>query len=184
VADLLADDPDALDKIRADLVKADADRAGRRGTLDYDTAAPHDGLSAANTGWWLVDAVFKALGLDSYLRRQRRERGWLIDVAAACRLLVAQRVVDPGSKRRAVLTGPGLLEGPNVELAHVYQALDHLALLAGKVQGKARRMVDQTSKPAHQVVFYDVTNYFFAIDQADADCRVSPSCRGLCLVGL
>jgi len=167
LTDLQAQNPQALDQLRERAKQMTTERASRKGMVAYDTAQRSDRALAANTGWLLVEAAWKALGLDAYLRRQTRSSGWEIDVEAVARLLVAQRIIRPGSKKAAVESAGGLFGATEVDLGQAYRALDHLSDLALKIQAKAHRAAGP--KSVGPMVFYDVTNYFFATDQPDRD---------------
>jgi transposase len=81
------------------------------------------------------------------------------------RLLVASRLMWPGSKRAAVAKAGRMRDAPTPSLPTVYKALDPIARLALPIQTRARRAVAGGERLS--CVFYDVTNYFFEIDQAD-----------------
>ena len=168
---LQASDPEVLDKLRVEAALANKEAAQRSGLIHYDTSEPNDGQLASNYGWWLIETVWRHLGLGTYLKQVQRERAWQIDVEAICRVLVASRVVWPGSKRAAIAKADQLLLGPKIDLAQTYQALDHLAELSERIQAKTRRaLTTNTSRGlTDRVVFYDVTNYFFTTDLPDTD---------------
>jgi hypothetical protein len=177
VSALAAADPGWRAKADARARELTAAKESTRGLIAYDTAEPADPEGALNIGWWLVEAAWKRLGLDSWLRRQRREKGWDTDVEAIARVLVASRVLWPGSKRAAVAKAPKLAFAPGIELGETYRALDHIADVALRLQTRARRSL---AGPGEElgVVFYDVTNYFFHIDHPDPDPTGKHAARG------
>jgi hypothetical protein len=121
---------------------------------------------ALNTGWWLIDAQLQALGAKQVLQDSCRQHGWLIDSFQILRALVAGRVIDPASKKATIEHLPSMCLAPEVDLDTTYRALDHIAEVSLALQAAAARQV----RPAGQnleVVFYDVTNYFFTVDQND-----------------
>jgi hypothetical protein len=177
VADLEAADPAWRTKADTKAAALSAEKAASRGTVAYDLAAPADPAGALNVGWWLIDAAWEALGLDGWLGRLRREGAWGQDVAGTLRLLSASRAMWPGSKRAAVAKAGQLMGAPDVALATVYKALDHVAEAAVKLQTRARRAVAGSGERL-ECVFYDVTNYFFEIDQPDPACGGHDPGRG------
>jgi transposase len=89
------------------------------------------------------------------------------EVARILSLLVCSRVVWPCSKKAAVERATQLLGGPaNMDLTRVYRALDQIAAMAVPLQQAASTGLGR-SKTALSTVDYDVTNYFFHIDQND-----------------
>jgi transposase len=174
---LLAADPDALDKLRQEAKRLTAQRQAKRGTISYDTALASDGAAALNLGWWLAEAMLGRLGVERAVKTAGRRAGWGDDVARVLSLLVCSRVVWPCSKKAAVERAPGLLGGPEVDLARVYPALDHIAALTVALQQAASTGLGR-SKTSLATVDYDVTNYFFHIDHEDADPPGKTASRG------
>jgi hypothetical protein len=169
---LVAADPDALDTLKAQARELTAqrrtERQSRRGTIAYDTSTASDGTAIMNAGWWLAEAVLDRLGITRAVKTASKRAGWDIDVAGILSLLVCSRVVWPCSKKATVERAGHLLGGPEVDLAQVYQALDRIAVLALDLQQAASTGLGR-SKTALGTVDYDVTNYFFHIDQDDPD---------------
>ena len=165
---LLAADPQALDKLKQQARDRTVQRLASRGTISYDTALPSDGASGLNAGWWLAEAMLARLGVERAVRAAGRRAGWGADVAQILSLLVCSRVVWPCSKKAAVERAAHLLGGPEVDLARVYPALDHIADLTVTLQQAASTGVGRP-KAALATVDYDVTNYFFHIDSDDDD---------------
>jgi hypothetical protein len=175
---LAAREPGVLERLRAEAARTTADRESRRGRIAYDTAEPSDGRTGLNVGWLLVDAVMGRLGITTAARRRTRLERWRIDTAALLSLLVASRVMWPGSKLKAWERQADLFAGPRVsDLAHVYQGLDHIAAMTVELQQAAWRGLGRPDECLAQVD-YDVTNYFFHIDQNDPDPQGADAPRG------
>ena len=167
VSHLAADDADWRAKAEARVVELTAARQSTRGIVAYDLGEPADPAGVLNAGWLLADAGFDQLGLSSWLRRRGRELGWTVDVESILRFLVVSRLVWPGSKRATVANADRLWAGPGVSLDRVYRALDYLCDQSVRIQSRARAALAGHGEKL-QCVFYDVTNYFFEIDQPDA----------------
>ena len=167
VSQLQAADNGWRAKAEARAVELTAAKSTTRGRLVYDLAEPAGPIGAVNAGWLLADAGFGQLGLSSWLRRRRRDKGWAVDVEAVLRLLVTSRIVWPGSKRATVAKADRLWAGPVVSLEETYRALDHLCAESARIQARARAALAGLGEEL-QCVFYDVTNYFFEIDRPDA----------------
>ncbi|MDR1152702.1 MAG: IS1634 family transposase [Bifidobacteriaceae bacterium] len=177
VLELEAADPGWRAKGEARAAELTAQKDSFRGVVAYDLCAPAGRVGALNVGWLLADAAFDRLGLGPWLRRRRRDKGWGQDVAEVLRLLVVSRVVWPGSKRAAVVNASRLWDGPRVSLDTVYKALDHLCEEAARIQTRARAAVAGDGERL-ECVYYDVTNYFFEIDQPDAPGQGHDPARG------
>ena len=166
---LVAADPDALVKLKTRAKELTAQRQARRGTITFDTALPSDGVAALNVGWWLAEAVLDRLGVERAAKTFAKQAGADAGVAQFLSMLVCSRVVWPCSKKAAVERAPLLLGGPtNLDLTRVYRALDQIAAMTIPLQ-QAASMGLGRSKASLTTVDYDVTNYFFHIDDADPD---------------
>lgn len=174
---LLATDPDALAGLRQRAKDLTVARQARRGTISYDTTLPSDGAAALNAGWWLPAAVLHRLGVERVVKAAGKRAGWDIDIANILGLLVCSRVVWPCSKKATTERASGLLGAPQVELAHVYQALDRIADLAVTLQQTASTGLGRLHTSLG-TVDYDVTNYFFHIDSDDPDPQGKTAPRG------
>jgi hypothetical protein len=166
VADLEAADPGWRAKADARARELAAARTPATATLTVDLAARADPAGALNLGWQLAGAVWDLTGLGPWLDRRRRDAGWGVDVAGILQALVACQIVWPSSKRAAVASLGRMLAAPDVPLAHAYRALDLIAEVSAVMQARARRALAGGGEQL-DCVFYDVTNYFFAIDQDD-----------------
>lgn len=176
---LLAEDPDALAKLKARAKDLTAQRQARRGTITFDTTVASDGALGLNAGWWLAEAVLDRLGAGKTARTFAKKTGAdASELARILSLLVCSRVVWPCSKKAAVERAPQLLGGPtNLELTRVYRALDQIAAMALPLQQAASTGLGR-AKSSLGTVDYDVTNYFFHIDQDDEDPQGKTAPRG------
>ncbi len=123
-----------------------------------------------NYGYKYLESVYEMLGIPEFIRQYEnsgRFRGKYC-LEEIFRLLVLLRLLAPDSKR-ASAQRQGAFYGwePQIELPHVYRALDHMSEFAVELQqyldGRVKEMIGRDLKYA----FYDVTNYFFEIDYPD-----------------
>ena len=116
-----------------------------------------------NADWWLAEAVVAGLVVERVVKKA----GANGEVGRILSLLVCLRVVWPCSKKATVERVTHLLGGPaTMDLTRVYRGLAHIAGLAVELQQAASTGLGR-STTALGTVDYDVTNYFFLIDQAD-----------------
>ena len=176
---LVAEDPDALARLKARAKELTVQRQARKGTITFDTTVASDGAVGLNVGWWLAEAVLERLGAEKTVKAFTKSTGADAgEVARILSLLVCSRVVWPCSKKAAVERATRLLGGPpNMDLTRVYWALDQIAAMAVPLQQAASTGLGR-SKSALGTVDYDVTNYFFHIDQDDEDPQGKTAPRG------
>ena len=113
--------------------------------------------------WWL-----DALGVEAAVRNGMRGRRVGYDPNAALRLLVCERLLDPGSKRAAWEARDSHFFRAELSDDDVYRALDELDRLSDRIVGACNRSIAANSGRDESLVYYDVTNYFFECDP-DAD---------------
>lgn len=120
-----------------------------------------------NLGFAALSCVYYDLGLDDFFKNRQRHKGFGYSVDAIIRLLTFGRILHPSSKKAAWESKGSYFESFVFTLDDTYRALTHaatlkdalLAHLNSKVMGLYGRDTD--------LVYYDVTNYYFEIDDAD-----------------
>ena len=121
-----------------------------------------------NIGIAVPLAYYNLLGVEATIRNACRGRRLGFDCNAAMRLLVADRLFDRGSKLSAWGSRGKWFFEAKLSDDDVYRALDVLADAKGPVIARMNRAMAESGlrAPAGNV-FYDVTNYYFEIDDPD-----------------
>lgn len=91
------------------------------------------------------------------------------DANAVMRLLTVERIIDPGSKKGAWENRGRHFFRCEFSLEDTYRALDVLCGCRDKVVSAINRSVDKMGIRDTACVFYDVTNYYFEVDDADGE---------------
>ncbi|HEM6273205.1 TPA: IS1634 family transposase, partial [Streptococcus suis] len=94
-----------------------------------------------------------------------------MDLDETVKLLIFQRILNPGSKYKTFYHQASLFGNWNVPYNSVYRSLDILNTLQSEIQQHLHQEVSQLTNRTGTLVFYDVTNYFFEIDVPDEDIR-------------
>ena len=125
-----------------------------------------------NYGYKFLEAVYKALGIDDFIRKYTKEKGLKCAYSPdkIFKLLVFMRILTPTSKR-ASFKMKNEMYGMNTEfeLSDVYRALDLFADFSAELQKELNGSVKRLIGRELSYAFYDVTNYFFQIDFPDAE---------------
>ena len=121
-----------------------------------------------NIGVAVPLSYYNLLGVEPTIRNACRGRRLRFDCNAAMRLLVADRLFDRGSKLSAwERRGKWFFESKLTD-DDVYRALDVLAAAKGPVIARMNKAMAQSGLRAPGGnVFYDVTNYYFEVDDPD-----------------
>ena len=96
-----------------------------------------------------------------------RGSGAEYDLNAVLRLLVCERVVEPGSKLAAWGNRGRYFFRADFSEDDVYRALDELAAARGPVVSAMNRSIAAAGMRDLSCVYYDVTNYYFEADGED-----------------
>lgn len=124
-------------------------------------------------GYLFLQKVFYDLGIDKTCQRIQKKYRFQSDLGEILRNLVYARILDPGSKRSSLEYAQGLLEPPTYELHDIYRALDILQKESSFIQASlynGNRKMHDTS-----VLYYDCTNFFFEMEEANGICQYGKS---------
>jgi len=118
---------------------------------------------------YALDQLWKRFGLQQFFQRHLRERAFQIPVERALFAMVAQRALAPASKLSLVeqwikeeVLIPG---GSDLQVHHLYRALDFLALHLKEVEGALyHQLVDLFSLDV-SLIFFDTTSVYFETDE-------------------
>ena len=119
----------------------------------------------------ILDPVFNALGLGALLASVKHASKIRYDLAGIVRLLVYGRLLEPASKC-ATMSQNGKWLVPVVSSTNGDNVYDALTVLEENRRQVLRRMntcVTRGTGRTAGTVFYDVTNFFFEIEDADPD---------------
>jgi transposase len=151
--------------------------SAKRVTVTIDTAAELERGAAnrKNYGHVVFSKVYHELEIDRFLKNARRHKNFRFNTDAIMRLLLFSRLLYPGSKRAAELGKERFFDGFKFSLDDVYGALTHFSLIGGALQQHLHEKVAERYGRDTNLVYYDVTNYYFEIDKQDELRKKGPS---------
>ena len=136
-------------------------------TLDMQEKLTLDGVYHKNYGYLVYSKLYHELEIDRFLDNARRHKKFRFNSEAIMRLLIYTRLLHPGSKREAFLNKNQFFENFNFSLDDVYHALDHFHEISEQLQKHLHQKVVEQYNRKTDLVYYDVTNYYFEIDKQD-----------------
>ena len=122
-----------------------------------------------NAGCAAALAVCSGLGIEAVLRNRSRGRAFSFDLSAVMRLLVVERILEPGSKRAAWERRGRHFFRCDLSLDDVYRGMDELAAARDSVVAAMNRAIASSGGRDASSVYYDVTNYYFECDPDGPD---------------
>ena len=120
-----------------------------------------------NAGYLFLQKIFYELGLDRICSEISDARDFQFDLTDILAKMLYSRIIHPSSKRSSFSHSLNDLESPKHDLHQVYRALDVLAensdFIQSAVYSNSKKLKDRNTS----VLYYDCTNYFFEIEEAD-----------------
>lgn len=145
-------------------------------TLDMEEIIDRSGSNRKNYGHIIFSKIYHNLNIDWFLKNARRHENFRFNTDAIMRLLVFSRLLFPCSKRASVLNKDLFFDAFNFSLDDVYDALTHFNNIAISLKKHLHQMVSEQYGRDTELVYYDVTNYYFEIDKQD-DFRKNGPCK-------
>jgi transposase len=175
--------PDYLERLRAsfkagmpmikeleDLGGTGTDSKNVKITFDKtdDAAAFSD---PKNIGYFLLDGLYDQLGIYDVLNLKKSRSKITYDLNGITRLLLFGRVLNPGSKCATWKSNGDYLFriASSDKLIEVYRALSVLDEKSEAIQLRTNTRIKNSIGRDTDICFYDVTNYWFEIDDNDGD---------------
>ena len=124
----------------------------------------------------LLHGLFYRLGLDSICDKLREKGKFQYDICDILKKLVYGRILFPDSKLGTWEQSQSFIEKPDFQLEDIYKALSVFARESDLIQSQLYHNSKKISTRNTQVIYYDCTNYYFEIEQADKEaeeCRDS-----------
>lgn len=129
-------------------------------------------IDLKNFGYLFLESLYNELGISDVLRRAKSESKIEYDLNGITKLLVMDRILHPSSKKRAFEQRNDYLFPITTceDINQVYKALDVLDQKSKAIQTRMNSKIKQSSIGRQEdLLFYDVTNYFFETMYGDDD---------------
>lgn len=119
-----------------------------------------------NGGYLFLQKIYYELGLDYICKKiAKKHKPLRYDLNGILSMLVYTRILYPGSKRSSLEDAGKFFEQPECTLGQVYRALSLLAEEFNEIQADVYKRSLKLVKRNTQVVYYDLTNYFFECEE-------------------
>ncbi len=120
-----------------------------------------------NCGYLFLQSVYHSLGLGEICASIGKKYEFEYDLNDILSRLVFTRILYPGSKLAANKQASIFLEQPSFELHDIYRALNVLAAENDFIQSQLYQNSQSVVERRKDVLYYDCTNFFFEIEEAD-----------------
>lgn len=120
-----------------------------------------------NGGYLFLQNIYHGLGLDRICKQITGNHKFEYDLNSVLSRLAFSRIIYPSSKLATYQLSKRFIEQPNFELQHIYRSLEVIATESDMIQAELYKNSLKLSKRNTGVLYYDCTNYFFEIEQAE-----------------
>lgn len=120
-----------------------------------------------NFGYAAILKIYHELGLDTFFKNKSRHEQFAYNTNSIMIMLVVARLLSPGSKKKAFMEKDRYFERFNFSLADVYRSLSHFSKISVEFQRYLNSQISAKYKRNTKTIYYDVTNFYFEIDEVD-----------------
>lgn len=121
-----------------------------------------------NFGYVALSKIYHELEIDKFFINKFKNRDMSESkINNIIKLLVFSRDLYPNSKKSTFDNRDIFFENTNFSLKEVYNALTYIEPFKQQIQHFIYSHIQDQYKPNNEAIFYDVTNYYFEIDDAD-----------------
>lgn len=120
-----------------------------------------------NGGYLFLQDIYYRLGLDRICLAIAKKHHFEYNLNAILSRLIYTRILFPSSKRSSVEDSHKFIEQPDFDLHQVYRALSVLNEESDYIQQRLFKNSCKLSRRKTGIIYYDCTNFYFEIEQAD-----------------
>ena len=122
-----------------------------------------------NGGYLFLQDIYYELGLHKICRAIASKYSFEYDLNDILSNLVYTRILFPASKKSSYEEAQRFIEKPSFELHDIYRALSVIAKESDYIQKRLFKNSTSLSQRKTGVIYYDCTNFYFEIEQAEDD---------------
>lgn len=122
---------------------------------------------AYNCGYLFLQDIYYRLGLYKICRSITSRHAFAYDLNDILSKLIYERILYPSSKHASNKQAGIFLEQPTFELHDIYRALSVLAEENDFIQAELYKNSQNSLERRKDILYYDCTNYYFEIEEAD-----------------
>lgn len=172
------DDPIHIFSERAKLLNTEKKELKAPVIMEFkysDTLQP-DITYTKNYGYSVLSKIYHELSVDKFLRNRQRHSKEEFDANAIMKMLVFSRLLYPASKKKSYEERSRFFDNDDYTLDDVYRCLSLLCKHKDSFQVWINDKIKESYGRDSSLVYYDVTNYYFEIDEQD-DLRKKGVCK-------
>lgn len=128
---------------------------------------PKDSIINYNAGYLFLQKIYYNLKLNEICNAISNKYQFKFDLNDILSKLIYGRIIFPSSKLKTLEESNKFLEKPNFEYQHIVRALEKICLESDFIQSELYKNSCDFKLRNNKVLYYDLTNFFFEIEQED-----------------
>jgi len=136
--------------------------------LYADIEVDRESQNRKNYGHIVFSKVYHELELDKFFSNKQRHKNFEFNSNSIVKVLVFARLLYPCSKKATVEIKDRFFDKADFTLDDVYNCLTYLDELALEVQRFIHEQIVKNYGRVTDLIYYDVTNYYFETDKQDS----------------
>lgn len=151
--------------------KLDEQRIAENASITFTFAKneliPTNSVNRKNFGYAALSKIYHELQIDAFLKNRQRHSKEEYDANAIMKLLVYSRLLYPASKKKTYDNRDTFFEKFDFSLDDIYRCLSLFNKHSDDLQLWLHERIKKQYNRNTDLVYYDVTNYYFEIDEQD-----------------
>jgi transposase len=144
-----------------------AENASITFTFAKNELIPTNSVNRKNFGYAALSKIYHELQIDTFLKNRQRHSKEKYDANAIMKLLVYSRLLYPASKKKTYENRDTFFEKFDFSLDDIYRCLSLFNKHSDDLQLWLHERIKKQYNRNTDLVYYDVTNYYFEIDEQD-----------------
>ena len=136
-------------------------------SIDMNEQMDEETNHVYNLGYAVIMKLYHELELDRFFNNKARHENFTYNTNSIMKLLVTTRILKPKSKKSSYEYKDHFFERHDFELAHIYRALSHYAKIGMECQQHVYQEIAEKYGRNTEIVYFDVSNFYFEIDKED-----------------
>lgn len=136
-------------------------------TFSKDETLPEGAANRKNIGYAAISKLYHELNLNTFFFNHSRKFKSEYNLNNIMKLLIFSRILRPASKKKTYEEKDRYFENTDFSLDDVYRSLSQVVTFRDTLKLYLHKQIKKTIGRETDIVYYDVTNYYFEIDKQD-----------------
>lgn len=136
-------------------------------SLDPKETLKEKQVNRKNIGYAALSKIYHELGLNTFFYNKSRAFKSKFNTNNIMKLLIFSRILAPASKKKTYEEKDRYFENTDFSLDDIYRCLSQVVTFKDELQLHLHRQMKNKFGRSTELVYYDVTNYYFEIDRQD-----------------